>query len=222
MPQKTCTRRAPLVGRVRADANPVAWTLARPVYKSVIRFPQNTPNRKPEVSAGHHPNCVDNTQIRQVVELWNYVTPLWNYRELPGRDRSGGSGGLLVAAAPFHGAVDLGDDAAPGDRGLLRAGLAKPPFGEHAAHPAVGDDAEGFVHVVQRRAGRERVEDRLELQRVPEVATDFGRLDEQLGLPGVVSAAQVRGHQVQFISVGFITGNGIRGDALLQIGVFLD
>ncbi len=79
MPQKTCTRRAPLVGRVRADANPVAWTFARPVYKSVISFPQNTPNRKPEVSAGHHQNCADNTQIRHGAGLWNCATPLWNY-----------------------------------------------------------------------------------------------------------------------------------------------
>src|SRR5699024_7340638 len=84
----------------------------------------------------------------------------------------------LFVAAPFHGTVDLGDHAAPGDRGLLRTDLAESAFGEHAAYPTVYNDAQCFVDVVQRRTRSESVDDRREPQRVSQIPADLGGFDE--------------------------------------------
>src|SRR6266571_1674625 len=113
--------------------------------------------------------------------------------------------GLMLPAegsvAPVHYAGDLADNRAPTERRGFCPDFLQLPPGHEPTQPTALDGAQRLVEVVEWRAGGERGDDRLDLQRVPQVTGDLAGLDDQARVPGVPAAAQVVHDQVQLVGV---------------------
>src|SRR5262245_29721333 len=127
------------------------------------------------------------------------------------------------SVAPVHGAGDLADDRAPTERRGFCPDFLELPAGEEAAQPPTFGCPERLVEVVEWRTGGERRDDRVDPQRVPDIAGHLTGLDDQRRVPAVPAAAQVVHDEVQFVRVLLGRGHVLDGDLLdhLRPGVEL-
>src|SRR3954470_4158872 len=149
--------------------------------------------------------------------------PPWGLRS---RTRAG-VGGLFTAlmvsgpgsVAPVHDSGDLADNRAPSERsGGLCLNLAHSPPCEERTETTGFHCAQSFVQIVQWGTRRQRVDYRLQTQRVPDVTGQFTRLDDEFRVDGVVAAAEVLDDEVQLVAV-LVQGHDVLClDPLPQLG----
>src|SRR5689334_11911569 len=105
------------------------------------------------------------------------------------------------SVTPVHSSRDLADYRPPAETRLLCPDFLQSATTEETAHTAVLRGTERLVEVIQRGAGRQRQDHRLEPECVPEVPGHLTGGDEQGQIPGVVAAAQVLHHEVEFVAL---------------------
>src|SRR2546423_1552890 len=105
------------------------------------------------------------------------------------------------SVAPVHGAGDLADYRAPTERCGFCPDFLELASSEEATQAATFGRPQRLVEVVKGRTGGEGGDDRVDPQRVPEIARHLTGLDHQVGVPAVPAAAQVLHHEVQLIGV---------------------
>src|SRR5439155_1989820 len=105
------------------------------------------------------------------------------------------------SVSPVHKGRYLPDNCPPAECGG-RLGINFPDSSacEEPADATRLDAAQTLVEVVERRAGRERGDDRLDAQRVAKIPGDLAGLDDEHRVPGVVAAAQVLHDEVELVA----------------------